>query len=685
MTYRPEIDGLRALAVLSVLFFHAGFAGFGGGFIGVDVFFVISGFLITQHILQDLAVGKFSLARFYARRARRILPALLVVMLLSIPFAYAWMLPSQYEDFSRSLLAVPLLVANIFFWRESGYYAAEAWEKPLLHSWSLGVEEQFYLLFPLALLLLWRMGGRRLTVYGVVLAALLSLGLCEYASRHAPIANFFLLPTRAWELLAGALCALVRKLSFPESLAILGESMKGTRLDSPRMLCRSRCHNIRGMTNHLLSLLGLVMVLAALGWYSSTMRLPSAWSLMPIAGTALILLYGAQGSLVAQVLSWRVPVAIGRISYSVYLWHYPLFAFAHVRMVGVQDTASMVLLCAATLLLGALTWFAVEQPFRNQQRQCYVGNRAALRLLAIALAMLMGAGAYGYFTHGRLAVWTRFAAPNQVRALQLLEEAEPPRFYDNGACVFMTNVFTPIIAARLESCHRRYGSGIAIIGDSHAINLFFELKPNAEKPPFVVAIAQGGCRPHTPAPNCCYDALQDLLGKNPTMFHNMIYEQAGFHLLMTPHGRDADRAAFSDLPMDATVPDFVPHRAHIHAVREYLSRLAAFGRVTWLGPRIEPLIRENLVVRKGCDYPFHLRPNQEALYHRLDAAIAADTKASPIHYRSQMAMVQLDMARDFISCDTTYWKDGDHYSEQGEQHFGQRVTLPGLLKEAKKP
>ncbi|MBC7505776.1 MAG: acyltransferase, partial [Sandarakinorhabdus sp.] len=197
--YRPEIDGLRALAVLPVMLFHAGFGVFSGGYVGVDVFFVISGYLITTIIAEERAAGRFSLVRFYERRARRILPALFLVMVVCLPFAWWWMLPVELADFGRSLVAVVLFVSNVLFWRTSGYFDLAAEAKPLLHTWSLGVEEQFYVVFPLVIALGWRFGIRRLTI-GLGIVTAMSLMASAWVLNHDAQASFFLLPTRAWEL-----------------------------------------------------------------------------------------------------------------------------------------------------------------------------------------------------------------------------------------------------------------------------------------------------------------------------------------------------------------------------------------------------------------------------------------------------------------------------------------------------
>ena len=297
--YRPEIDGLRAIAVIPVILYHAGIEVFDGGYIGVDIFFVISGYLITRIIINDLDAQQFSVTAFYWRRARRILPALFLVTICCIPFAWAWMLPGEFEEFSKSLIAVSLFSSNVFFWQESGYFAAASDVKPLLHTWSLAVEEQFYMLFPPFLLLMWRF-GKKTTFVVILIAAAVSLGLSEWGWRNAPSANFYLAPTRAWELFAGTLCA-------------FAQDKNKTSPSNP------------------LSLLGLFLIGFSIFYYGKETPFPSIYTIVPILGTALILYYGSATTIVFKLLSIKVVVGVGLISYSTYLWHHPLFAFARIK------------------------------------------------------------------------------------------------------------------------------------------------------------------------------------------------------------------------------------------------------------------------------------------------------------------------------------------------------------------
>ncbi len=263
MQYRAEVDGLRALAVVPVILFHAGVETLSGGFIGVDVFFVISGFLITSILLQDIQQQRFSLLDFYERRARRILPALFVVLLVCLPFSWAWLMPAEYADFSLSLISVPLFSSNFQFWQESGYFQSTAELKPLLHTWSLAVEEQYYVLFPLLLLLFRRCRERWLwLVIGCI--ALASLALAKWGVEHKPEAAFYLLVSRAWELMAGAVLAGIMQTQL----------MQKWRANSASPVTK--------LGANLLASLGLLLIVVPIFFYDEHTPFPGPHALVPV-------------------------------------------------------------------------------------------------------------------------------------------------------------------------------------------------------------------------------------------------------------------------------------------------------------------------------------------------------------------------------------------------------------------
>jgi peptidoglycan/LPS O-acetylase OafA/YrhL len=367
--YRADVDGLRAVAVLPVLLFHAGVAGFEGGFVGVDIFFVISGYVITLRLQSDLDQGKFSIIDFYERRIRRIFPALFFLIALTTIVAAFLFLPPNFEDYSKSVVATALFGSNIYFWKFSGYFEPSAALRPLLHTWSLAVEEQYYIFMPVAMYLIHRFaGGRWLLVLAPV--ALLSLALSIVATSTAPTANFFLLPTRAWELLLGAMLVLT---------------------PPPAIKARALAEAS--------GFLGFALIAYAVFSYTEETPFPGASALAPCLGAALLIYSGTHHrTFAAALLSLKPMVGIGLISYSLYLAHWPIAVF--LRYVTLRDPtlAESVLIVAASFALAYISWRFVEQPFRRR------GNAFTARRLFIgagaAIAVTVVVGVIGTATRG---------------------------------------------------------------------------------------------------------------------------------------------------------------------------------------------------------------------------------------------------------------------------------------------
>lgn len=430
MNYRREIDGLRSVAVIPVVLFHAGFQQFSGGFVGVDIFFVISGYLITSIIISERTKGSFSLLKFYERRARRILPVLFFVLLCCLPFAWAWMLPGQMESFGHSIIAVCLFASNFFFWSQSGgYFAAASEEQPLLHTWSLAVEEQYYMLFPLFVMAIWRF-GRRTMIAAIAVMALVSLLLAQYGSVNFATANFYLPSARAWELLAGSLCAF---------LLMGGKSYR----------------------SNILSLAGLAIIVFSIFGYDQTTPFPSVYALVPVLGTVLIILFGAQGTLTARLLSTRPMVAIGLISYSLYLWHQPVFAFARIRSL---TEPSMVLMSSLALVCGVLaylSWRFIETPFRkNSAAQLLPTPARILGASGIAAVVFILAGIYGTTDNG-----LQFRLPPAALAALAEQEHHDPVM---DTCLFDKG--EAALPHPVRDCLTKHSTASKniLIGDSHA-------------------------------------------------------------------------------------------------------------------------------------------------------------------------------------------------------------------------
>ena len=362
--YRPEIDGLRALAVVPVVLYHAGIPGFSGGYVGVDIFFVISGYLITMLILRDVEAGCFSIVRFYERRARRILPALIFVTLACVPIAWISMIPKDFDDFAASIWSVALFVSNFHFWLESGYFDTAIELKPLVHTWSLAVEEQYYIIIPLFLVVLLRFGRSGIVLaLSVVFAASLASALIGSASY--PAANFYLLPGRAWELIAGGLLAVYELKNTPA---------------------------VASRTANVLALLGLILLVASLFTFTSVTPHPGLLTLAPVLATVLIIRFGHARGPVNRLLSLQMLVSTGLISYSLYLWHQPIFAIARVRALDNLGIAEYFPLIGLSILVSMATWRYLETPFRNAQ---IVSTKTIWRLSSIAVAGTAAIGLTG--------------------------------------------------------------------------------------------------------------------------------------------------------------------------------------------------------------------------------------------------------------------------------------------------
>lgn len=370
LIYRPEIDGLRAVAVIPVVIFHAGFNVFSGGYLGVDIFFVISGYLITSLILAELNEGKFSLLDFYERRARRILPALFFVVFSCLPFAWILLIPKQMEDFSQSLVAAATFSSNLLFWLESGYFSQDASLKPLLHTWSLAVEEQFYIGFPILMMALWRFKAAILFVATAVLFVL-SLALAQWLVHSEPETAYFLLPTRGWEILLGSLCAFVLVYKQPKSSNDL---------------------------NQLMSLVGLILIAASFIWFNKSTPTPSLWTLLPTTGAALLIIFAKHGTLANRLLSSKFFVGIGLVSYSLYLWHQPVLAFyKHYNFLDTPSQFSSIVLILLSCALAWVSWKFVERPFRNREK---VKTKTVFLFSFLGLTILISIGVYGHLQQG---------------------------------------------------------------------------------------------------------------------------------------------------------------------------------------------------------------------------------------------------------------------------------------------
>ena len=451
--YRPEIDGLRAIAVSSVILYHAGAWPFGGGYVGVDIFFVISGYLISSIIIADLARGRFSFADFYERRIRRIFPALFLVLAVSSVAAWFVLTPDQLKNFGQSLSSTVLFVSNLYFRWKTSYFNGDTDSSPLIHMWSLSVEEQFYLFFPLALIALRRV--RAITLETALWAGFaLSLGWCLFRAATDPGGTYFSMPARAWELLAGALVAVNR----------------------PRLVVGALVPRW-AMPAEWIGIAGIVYGIVA---FTKDTVFPGFATLAPVLGSASVLLAATETSPVGRLLALRPMVAVGLVSYSAYLWHQPLFAFLRTNFGGSPGGWGTAGVIAATFALAWASWRFVERPFRARDSV----TRRAVFTGAGTLTMLALAG--GLALHLSRGVPQRYDAATRA----LGETMRPSPFRD--AC------HTDGLNYRHPANGCRYfvrNTTWAVLGDSHAIEpayaLAETLRPHGQG---LVHLSFSGCQ-----------------------------------------------------------------------------------------------------------------------------------------------------------------------------------------------
>ena len=449
--YRPEIDGLRAIAVVAVILYHAkitilGYKPFQGGFVGVDIFFVISGYLITSIILQELIItGTFSFKYFYERRIRRILPALLLVITVSLPFAWIYLLPTSFIDFSKSIIYSLGFGSNFYFHYSGQIYGADSGLlKPFLHTWSLSVEEQFYIIFPIILLIIFKYFRKYLGII-LIIGFMTSLILADWTSRNYPSTSFYLLHTRMWELLAGS---------------ILGyfEMKLG--------------HRASNRTLHLiLPTLGLFFIALSIIFFNDKLFHPSFYTLSAVVGVCLIIWFSHKDEIVTKILSTKLFVGIGLISYSLYLWNYPIFAFARMSEFTLGDNFKKILLALLILLLSVISYYFVEKPARNKYRSFKI---VSINIIFIVISLILV---------------NSFIIKNNGFNNRL----KYPEFYQEKATYNYLTSKSKICFNNIEICkfNNDKKKKIFLIGDSHFGSISYDLKNRIKKYQFIPITAAG--------------------------------------------------------------------------------------------------------------------------------------------------------------------------------------------------
>jgi peptidoglycan/LPS O-acetylase OafA/YrhL len=642
--YRPEIDGLRAIAIIPVIFFHAGFDSFKGGYVGVDIFFVISGYLISSIIFKELSTETFTLKSFYERRARRILPALFLVVIVSMPLALLWMPPADMLDFSQSIVSIPLFFSNFLFYFESGYFDATMEVKPLFHTWSLAVEEQFYMVFPLLLIFLWKYGKRKIITTVLIIFAI-SLIITEIFVHFDKMLAFFMLPFRVWELFIGVGAALIGFYRLVPTRKILFKN--------------------------LWSLIGLFLILLSIFSFNEETLVPGFYALIPTLGTAIIIVF-SDNSHVGRIIGNRFFVGIGLVSYSAYLWHQPLFAFLRVYRFGDTKIGMMISAILITFILAFLTWKFVEKPFRNKY---LISSKVAIRSFLIAGFTIVGFGLLGIFSNGfedlyksRLTEVERVFLENSKEVSRLRNNKIDTKYFSE---CYIEYENTDKFYTNFNNCSKEYGSAVLLMGDSHMNNVkrsFSKMK----KFRFVVSIAGYHCHPYhyydeKNISSCDFDEISKFIKLYTSKINFLVYNQLGSYFLEDENGDTLNHKSVSY----ATNENMDVNLSHIDNILKFLDLYADKVPVIWLSSWVEPRYPMHSP-RKMTQYDISnldYIPNVVSMFSNVDSTVdrAIEKTKSKVLY---VKLLNSELKKSFlpiIQNNCVVFNDKDHLSECGEE------------------
>ena len=598
---RNELQGIRAIAVVAVLIFHFNHNWLPGGYLGVDAFFVLSGFLMAQILSRKENILLSDISLFYKRRINRVAPAALFVILISIPIALIYLMPFEMRDYSASLVGAVTSTMNIMIANKIGYFSPLADNQPLLHYWSLMVEMHFYLLIP------WVFFWFR-DVNKVILALsfllIISFVYANYRSQIAVNDAYYLIASRAWEFIIGSLVFLLsNKLNFMKSAVI----------------------------SHLAPLVFAGYLL----FFDSTIQHPSIYTLPFIISMVPILLESSKKGSVSELLSNKYLVYLGNISFSFYLWH-NLFVFVLKQNYLDLNILHLIAVFVITVISSHLSYQYIETPFLNKESSNAKNKINNKYFYLLLIPFITTFGVAGYKTDGYSDLWKLHNSHQSVKSYELFVNGKKYNLPSKSEkCISNLNSFAELKTFLSNDCRKDHGKALLIIGDSHAIGVFRAIyklsKENNIKDKFIIGLTKGSCKVYSKRPDCFFNDLRidsSLITEN---FSKVIYVQRNFDL--------------SKLNQSST----------------FLGKLADSVKLIWLGPRIEPGIEARKFVRQGCNSQFKYNDiGQENLIKINDILLReiSKTKVEFVHAKEY----DIDKYGD---CSNLFWRDSNHWTQQG--------------------
>jgi len=626
--YKPQIDGLRALAVLSVIFYHLDLELFGtkifeGGFIGVDIFFVISGYLITRIISNDLDQGKFKFSTFYKRRVRRILPALVLVKIITIPFFIYFYLPLELKNISLQILYSLGFLSNFYFWKLEKDYSLEGLDSPFLHTWSLSVEEQFYIIFPLTLVLL----KRKFAAYLIPIFIILIIGnlfVSNFLSKHFPTFSFYMIIGRLWEFFLGSITFLVEKKNYNK------------KIDTSLSL--------------FFSIIGLLLILSSLFFFKQSWSHPSLVTLLPLMGTILVLYFCDKRNFISSFLSFRPLVGIGLLSYSLYLWHFPILSLMNLASTNKIINFFEVKFLLITFFMSTVSYFIVEKKLRKKSTKF---RNVFFFVTGISILILV----------------TNFIIVKNngiiLKKNELLDNIKKVTTVDEK-CKFNKSVNNFIndlkFYEQISYCKSKYGKAVLIVGDSHGRDMF-NIFAKFSNQQFIIGLNQGGCRPGLK--DCIYQNALKFIKNNKNLIQKLIFTHRGAFFL-TEKSEKHNNSKWR-LPVD---------EAQFNKTINYVEKLNKIYPLIFLGPHIEPGIVLNSIaiddlVNKKLEKEYSHNINFDM--EEVDKILEDKLKSLNIEYISKIKLIDFNFYNDFVVDGKLTFYDTDHFTDKGHEYFGKKI------------
>ncbi len=630
--YQPEIDSLRFISVIPVIFFHLDFSFFKGGFIGVDIFFVISGYLISKIIIDDLIRKKFSLRNFYLRRARRILPALFLTIFITLAMSFIFLFPEEHNYFFKTIISSIFFFSNFFFFKTTDYFNDLSSQSPLLHTWSLSVEEQFYILYPILLILFLKKLKVQELKFLFIIIFLISLISASYFSIDHKDGSFFLTPFRTFEIILGCLLYFYK----------IDINIKNKN---------------RNFIANLACFMSLFLILFSFTFFSKNSFLPSYLSLIPVLSTCILITNLKYCSpFIYNIFTNKILVLGGKISYSMYLIHLPLIIFF------VYDKTFMNIFNFFLILFffSFLSWKFIESPFRNRNQ---INDKNFIQFTTIAILFLFVCMSIFY---------AMSKSKMNYKILNLINSDKENRLYieinkvknqtlkikniDFKNCIISTIDLDEKFIKEYKKCKDRHKKLYLFLGDSHAHDLFYSFQ-KVTKEKFIVGFLPQGCRPALEFEKCKskYEIYKNFINKEKDNIKYVFFTQSGSKFLKD----------LAILPIENQI---------VKKTFDYLNSLNLGDKLLWIGPNIEPNITLNykairIILNKKTDL------YENKFVDDVDKYLLKNSHINNINYLSRIPLMEYDSKINFLYNGNLTYRDGDHWSEFGRDYFGKKIFL----------